>query len=403
MDINNNMKSSFLHKKSLIKKRLFTMFFLIFLIFSWFFFYQITKEYNYPLHRKWRMELIEHPEFIPSTKIVKLTSAWHENLISDFFWLSSIQYIWSNAISSEYKKYLYAMLDLVTDLNPNFTYPYQIWELLLSSFNERYETDKEWQKKYIEQSIKLWLKWIEKNCDMKKVKAIKDEVNLWLLWTDERYKNPCLDPQIPYYLAYIYYWNKYDGKTASYYYKITAANENTVIGARIMAAIMQWKGWDRQKAVLMFLSLAQALSNEKAWECKKIAGYLGEQFNIIFGSNYVITWDSIKKIEELRQNAVNELKDSGDDLAMKNEYSCSAYLNKATREINMYFIEKANEQYKAKKWINARNAKVLFDEKFIDYIPSDFQNDKNKDYSIIYYFNEETKNWDYKFWYYKDN
>lgn len=395
--------NNYLKKKNRAQKILFTMFFSIFLILSFSFFYKTIKDYNYPLHRKWRAQLIDHPEFIPSSTLIKIASAWHENLVSDLFWLSSIQYIWSNAISSEYKKYLYVMLNLITDLNPNFTYPYQIWELLLSSFNERYETDKEWQKKYIEQSLQLWLKWVEKNCDKTKIKAIKDELNLWLLWTDSRYKNPCLDPQIPYYLAYIYYWNKFDWNTSSYYYKVTAANENTVTGARIMAAIMQWKGWDRQKAVLMFLSLAQTLSNEKASECKKIASYLGEQFNMIFNSSVIINGESVKKIEELRQYALKELKDSWDELAMKNEYSCSAYLNKATREINMYYIEKADEQFKGKKWYNAKNAQILFNEKYIDHIPVDFQSDKNKDYSIIYYFNNDTKHWDYKFGYYKDN
>ena len=31
-----------------------------------------------------------------------------------------------HALSSEYKKYLYAMLDIITELNPNFEHPYII-------------------------------------------------------------------------------------------------------------------------------------------------------------------------------------------------------------------------------------------------------------------------------------
>lgn len=79
--------------------------------------------------------------------------------MADFYWLSAIQYIGSNAIGSEYKKYLFAMLELVTDLNPYFTFPYQIGELLLPSYNERYENLSEEEiRKNTEQAIQIGLK-----------------------------------------------------------------------------------------------------------------------------------------------------------------------------------------------------------------------------------------------------
>jgi len=114
---------------------------------------------NYPIHREIRAKIVDHPEFIPSTTTVKVSSSGYQNIVSDFYWLSAIQYIGSNAIGSEYKKYLYVMINLITDLNPYFTYPYRIGLLLLPSYNERYEDlDKKIIEKYNNESIALGLK-----------------------------------------------------------------------------------------------------------------------------------------------------------------------------------------------------------------------------------------------------
>lgn len=51
------------------------------------------------------------------------------------------------------------MLELVTDLNPHFTFPYQIGELLLPSYNERYEHLSEVEiKKNTDQGMAIGLK-----------------------------------------------------------------------------------------------------------------------------------------------------------------------------------------------------------------------------------------------------
>ena len=89
--------------------------------------------------------------------------------------------------------------------------------------------------------IKIGLKGIEKNCDTTKVEKAKSEFNLKKLWTDESYRNACRDSMIPYYLAYIYYWNLHDGMKSSQYYRIASTNSDAPTGARTMAAIMQGK------------------------------------------------------------------------------------------------------------------------------------------------------------------
>ena len=72
---------------------------------------------------------------------------------------------------------------------------------------------------------------------------------------------------------------------------------------------------------------------------------------------------------------------------------CSNYINKATRELNLYYIEQANKKYKKDTWENAKNAKTLFDSGYIKYLPIDYQ--QEKDYWIIYEYNNDTGFFDY--------
>jgi hypothetical protein len=51
---------------------------------------------------------------------------------------------------------LYQIIDLITELNPYFEHPYSIGQLLLPSYNERYEKlSKEEQQKNTDDAIKL--------------------------------------------------------------------------------------------------------------------------------------------------------------------------------------------------------------------------------------------------------
>lgn len=373
-------------------------FFLWIFIIVWIsFFYVLGNYINYPLHQEIKYNVINHPEFIPTKNVVKLSSAGFYNIVSDFYWLDTIQYIGGNAVSSEYKKYLYPMLNLITDINPNFTSPYLIWELLLTSYNERYENiTKAEIEKNVDQAITLGLKWMEKNCDLKKVELIKNEYDLKKLWTEDKYKNPCSDSQIPYYLAYIYHWNKFDSLNASFYYRVTSANTDAPTGARIMAAIMQWKWWDREKSIMMFLSLAESLSSEKEKDCSVFSKELWGVLLNVFNNKIKLNWKLVSQVEKIRQELVKKLWEDNLDKNKNLDNFCSTYLNKATRELNLLYLENADKVYFTDKKTHALYPQNLFKAGYIDYIPLDFQRDK--DFQIIYFYNNEIKNWDYKAW-----
>lgn len=354
---------------------------------------------NYRQHVDTKRAFVNHPEFIPASETVGLSSGGFQNIVADSYWLSAIQYIGSNALGSEYKAYLYAMLDLITDLNPHFTYPYQIGELLLPSYNERYETlSKEEQDKNTDQAIRIGLKGMENNCSKEKVEAAAKEYDLKKLWTDGKYMNACENPMIPYYLAYIYYWNLHDGAKASEYYRITATSSDAPTGARTMAAIMQGKSGDREKAIIMLLSLAESIEGSKNSLCQQVSKELGSTLLGAFSANATLTGKGLQAIEAARQTTVKKLEEEGIDPTDGRDVDnfCSTYLNKAVREMNLSYLEQADARYFQDHKEHALVPAILLKDRYIDYNPVDFQQDKDYKQAIEYYYNDETKAWDYR-------
>jgi len=375
--------------KKLIKF-VFVIFILIWVSFAFFY----VNQKNYIKLREIKLKEVYHPEFLPTSEFAKATAFGFENTKADIYWLETIQYIWANAVSSAYKKYLYKILDLITDLNPYFKHPYKIWLLLIPEYNPRYEKLTEKQNlKYAKQAEALWLKWIKNFCDLNKIEAIKKEDNLQKIWTDKKYKNPCKTYEIPYYLAYVYYFYLHDNLKASDYYKIASANSDSLEWAKILSAIMKWKGWDREKAFLMFLNIWKNLDNSKDKVCSKFADILQNQIWFPVFREHKLDPNLIKFAEDSRNKLFPEKKDSEEE--NKNpDWECSNYIKKATRELNLYYIEQANKKYKKDIGKNAKNAKELYEKWYIKFLPTDYQ--QEKDYWIIYEYDKDLGHFDYK-------
>ncbi len=373
---------------------------IILLLLSLIGFYKINFE-NYKKHIEIKQNLIEHPENLPTKETAKNTAFWFKNLRADLYWLQTIQYIWSNAISSDYKKYLFIIIDLITELNPYFEHPYIIWTLLLPDYNHRYENLNEWeQKTYIKQWEEIWLKWVKNFCDLEKIELIKKENNLEKIWSKDEnnpYKNPCESYNIPYYLAYLYYFYWNDPINASIYYKIASANDDSTQWLKVMAAIMQWKWWNREKSYFMLLNLANFVNtddkvcNDFSKELEKVWIWVFIQKNIPLDEKIV------ENIENIRADIFWKYSKDDEDVLLSTE--CNNYVNKAVRELNLAYIEQANEIFKKDhNWNPALNAKWLFNDWYIKFLPTDFQ--QYDDYWIIYEYNKDTKNYDYSMWTY---
>lgn len=363
------------------------------------FFYISTL--NYQKHIEIRDNYVQHPDGLPTPEVAKYTSFWFANLRANLFWLQTVQYIGWNAVSSEYKKYLYAITNLTTELNPYFEHPYIITLLLLPSVNQRYEdVTKESQNKNTDDAVKIGLKWIENFCTAKdenwnlKIDLIRWEKSLSKIWSEDKYKNPCKSYKIPYYLAYVYYYYKNDPATASDYYKIASANDDSVEWAKSMAAIMAGKWWDREKSIFMFLNIASSLDSDK-WVCSEFSKELNNISSLVFQQKKIpLSGNLVQAIENSRIATFGKF--NGDDDKQISDTSCMNFLNKANREINMAYVEQANQKYKQENnWENASDAQELFDKKYLDFLPTDFQQYDEKDYGIRYEFNEELGRFDY--------
>ncbi|QFR38678.1 hypothetical protein A9Q91_00390 [Candidatus Gracilibacteria bacterium 28_42_T64] len=356
-------------------------------------FYEIN-ELNYKKHKEIKENLIQHPDSLPTKELALQTSFGFKNLRADLYWLETIQYIGGNALSSDYKEFLFIILDLITELNPYFEHPYIIGQLLLPSYNERYEElSEDEQQKYINQGITLGLKGVKNFCDPEKIKLIKGEDNLDKL-REDAYKNPCKIYTLPYYLAYIYYFYNNDPETASLYYKIASANEEAIGGAKIMAAIMQGKGGNREKSFYMFLNIAKYVEIEDE-VCSIFAGQLENIGSQVFTTQQIpLDGKLIKFIGETREQAFGKFLEE-DEIVNLSDTKCSNYVNKAVRELNLAYIEKANEIFETDhEGRPALTAQGLFDDGYINFLPRDFQ--QYSDYGIIYKYNFDTDNYDYE-------
>lgn len=372
-------------------KRIITITLIFFIFFT---FFKINEK-NYEKFNEIKTSLIKHPENLPKKEIAKSTSFWFENLKADIYWLKTIQYIWANAFHSEYKKYLFFILDLVTDLNPYFEKPYIIWQLLLPWYEERYEViTKDEQKIHTKQAELIWIKWIKNFCNADKIKLINEETDLIKIWSDKKYENPCLSYKIPYYLAYIYYHYNNDPLTSSKFYKISSANKDSLEWAKIMAAIMQWKWWEREKSFFMFLNLSNFIEPEN-----EICNLFWKELENIWVQTFlkkeiILNWALLENIEDTRKKLLENIKDE----EINKESNCYNYINKSIRELNLEYLENANRNYLKDMWKNSINAKQLFDDWYINYLPVDFQ--KYDNYYVIYIFNESTWHYDYDMWIY---
>lgn len=359
--------------------------FFSFLVF-WLFYY--VNEVNYLKIKEKKQNIIVHPELLPKKDFAKYTSFWFSNLKADIYWLETIQYIWWNVIWSEYKKYLYSMIDLITELNPFFEKPYFIWQILLPNYNETYEHLNKTQKQDLEkQAEQIWLKWMKNLCNQDKIKKILNQENILEIWNKEEFKNPCKTSQISANQAFIYYYYLKDSLKSSNFYKIASANDDVFEWAKIMSAIMRWKSWDREKSILMFITFAWAQKNEK---CDIFYNYLQKLSFQTFQNNINLSSNDIKNLEELRKKYLPFWQND----KMLDSWVCENYINKAIREFNLYYIETANNKYFEKFNKNALNTQELKEKWFLEFVPTDFQQYDNR--WIIYEFNKDTNKFDYK-------
>jgi hypothetical protein len=160
-----------------------------------------------------------------------------------------------------------------------------------------------------------------------------------------------------------------------------------------MAAIMAWKWWDREKSIFMFLNIAETLDNSQDQKCSIFSQELTNVSTWIFLAKQLpLNEELIKSIEDIRLANFGSFKDNEEQQISETE--CINFLNKANRELNLAFLDQANEQYKKDhNWESAKDWKQLLDDWYISFLPTDFQ--QYDDHGIRYEFNEDIWIFDY--------
>ena len=380
-----------------MKKRIVTTSIVIVLLIMLLSSFYFINHKNYILQKSIDRVIVDHPENLLTSELAKIRSFGFMNISADIYWLEAIQYIWNNVIEEDFKKYLWAMMELITDLNPFFESPYIIGQLLLpwDKYNREWE-DPVQTERNLQQAEALWLKWVNNFCDIDKVEKIIAEDNLGKILQDEMYKNPCKSYKIPYYLSFIYYFYLNDNASAANYYKVVSAQEDAPSWAKVLAAIMQWKGWQREKSLYMFLSLAQSTWSDGE-ACSFMGGELERVYTGLKNNNIPLKWELVREIEKLWNQILPELTEENENIVL-DDTKCTNYLAKAIREINLMYIENADAKYVADNptEISAQTPKKLFENWYIDFIPTDYQQYADRWYWIVYKYSEETGRFDYE-------
>jgi len=359
--------------------------------------FYIINESNYLQQKKIEIVNVEHPENLPTSDSAKFRSFGFMNINADMFWLKSIQYIWNNVIDEDYKKYLWAMMNLITDLNPYFESPYIIGQLLLPGDKyAREDQDPELNKRNLKLASELWLKWVSNFCDIAKIDVILKEEDLSKILNEEKYRNPCKSYKIPYYLAFIYYFHIADNTKAAWYYKVVSAQDDAPSWAKVLAAIMEWKGGEREKSLYMFLSLAESTWSQDE-VCLFMKNELENAYTGIKNGNLVLNGDLVRSIENLSNQVLPRLTEENENEIL-DDTRCTNYLAKAVREINLMYIESADTQYilDNPNEGSAKTPEKLFELWYIDFIPTDYQQYQDEWYGIVYRYNDEIQNFDYE-------
>ena len=153
--------------------------------------------------------------------LIKAIDLGLHNAAGDLYWLAGIQYF-GGAESQTYEK-LFDYLNLSSDLNPQFPYPYAFGTLVLPSIGQ---TD---------QAIELAKKGIDKSSP---------------------------DWRISYYLGAIYHINKDDTANAVKYFDLASRTEGVPDGIKKVSANFGTRGEKRQKTKEIWIGIYETSKDE---------------------------------------------------------------------------------------------------------------------------------------------
>jgi tetratricopeptide (TPR) repeat protein len=131
-------------------KKAFFIFFILILIAL---IYITQKEVD--LHRK-ALRQTEELTYIPSGKYLKTAVLGYDQIAADFFWLRVVQYIGDKEKEAQGYPLIYQLIDLVTNLDPKFSYAYKLGGIILSVYTERIKESNALLDKGVKENPEVW-------------------------------------------------------------------------------------------------------------------------------------------------------------------------------------------------------------------------------------------------------
>lgn len=114
-----------------------------------------TIQINIDIHKGIEQRVEEFIR-LPNGEYLKPLTLGYEQLVSDIIWLSAIQVIGDKVVTSMGYDWVYHALDVVTTLDPKFSYAYQLGGITLSTLGKRPDLSNKLLEKGVKENPDVW-------------------------------------------------------------------------------------------------------------------------------------------------------------------------------------------------------------------------------------------------------
>ncbi len=198
-----------------------------------------------------------HPDIIPSTNTLQTLATGHDTTYADIMWIRLIQFIAYNIGNGKYLDFTHTILIRIQELHPRFARAYEIDLLFLPTVSPDSDApDADKRRQVLKDGLAHYDTILPKICDMSKVTQIDALAFGSELWSRMDLADPCLSPQILYYMAARYDSDLLDKKKAARYYKIASMHGDAPPATRFLGILAYGNTGGHRDAALTFALLA---------------------------------------------------------------------------------------------------------------------------------------------------
>ncbi len=158
--------------------------------------------------------------YLPSGKLVEQTSLGYRELAADLVWFQAVQYFGGYAKSQHSLEYFNGLIDIVTDLDPHFIFPYVFGAIVMSQDLGDLPRGVEVLKKGMRANPERW--------------------------------------ELPFEIGFLYYISTADTEAAAHYFALASRLPGGGDRARRFAAFVMSRGGHTETSIRMWQELAES-------------------------------------------------------------------------------------------------------------------------------------------------